>query len=307
MYRNDAPRMSPSNPSPAAHGRVPSTPDLYEEYEELFQQMEGGSPRIAQQQPVHQQPAHQRPAHQQPAHQRPAHQRPAHQQPAHQQPAHQQPAHQQPTDCPARQQHLMPPKQVASERLQQQAHQGEYQGITEQANNSRNSKYREFYSFKVHGSKAALNFVPDETRKQFLTVSLEAAELQNKATRTYNWKNKSRVQLTRGEFLEVVAVLLGIGADCQCKFDNHGTPGGAKKGFQMIHQGNKVFVSVFEANKPPRSVPIPLMEATQIAHMMLSIYVDNYPGLTTDTVLTSLILATRKRDSMARSVANEPA
>lgn len=263
MYRNDAPRMSPSNPSPAAHGRVLSTPDLYEEYEELLQQMEGGcsehSPRIARQHP---------------------------------------------TDRPARQQHLVPPKQVASERLPQQVHQGEYLGITEQANNSRSGKYREFYSFKVHGSKAALNFVPDETRKQFLTVSLEAAELQDKSTRTYNWKNKSRVQLTRGEFLEVVSVLLGIGADCQCKFDNHGPQGGAKKGFQMLHQGNKVFVSVFEANKPARSVPIPLMEATQIAHMMLSIYVDNYPGLTTDTVLTSLILATRKRDSAAGGAAN---
>ena len=269
MYRNYVPQMSPSNPGPAAHGRVQSTPDLYEEYEELFQQMEAGcsehSPIIVQQ------PDHHRPTGQQLAH------RPS---------------------------YLMPPKRVVSERLPQQAIQGEYQGVTEQANSSRNSKYPEFYSFKVHGSKAALNFVPDETRKQFLTVSLEAAELQDKNTRTYNWKNKSRVQLTKGEFLEVVAVLLGIGANCQCKFDNHGPQGGAKKGFQMAHQGDKVFVSVFEANKPARAVPIPLMEATQIAHMMLSIYVDNYPGLTTDTVLTSLILATRRRDSVAGNVAN---
>ncbi len=193
---------------------------------------------------------------------------------------------------------------MAPERLPQPVHQGEYLGMAEQAKNSGNAKYPEFYSFKVHGSKAALNFVPDETRKQFLTISLEAAELQDKGTRTYNWKNKSRVQLTRGEFLEVVAVLLGIGANCQCKFDNHGPQGGAKKGFHMEHQGNKVFVSVFEANKPARSVPIPLMEATQIAHMMLSIYVDNYPGLTTDTVLTSLILSTRKRDTASGVVAN---
>ena len=56
---------------------------------------------------------------------------------------------------------------------------------------------------------------------------------------------------------------------------------------------------MFEQNKPPKAVPIPLMEALlQIAHMMLSIYVENYPGMSTDSVATSLSTAIRRRDAV---------
>ena len=159
-------------------------------------------------------------------------------------------------------------------------------------------KYPEYFSLKVHGSRAALNFCPDVTRKNFLTVSLEGAEMLNPATRVYNWQQKTRIQFTRGEYLEVVAVLLGMGNNPTVKFDNHGPQGGAKKGFQLTHQGKSVFCSVFEQNKPPKAVPIPLMEALQIAHMMLSIYVENYPGMSTDSVMTSLSTAIRRRDAV---------
>jgi hypothetical protein len=42
------------------------------------------------------------------------------------------------------------------------------------------------------------------------------------------------------------------------------------------------------------------MEAIQVAHMMISIYVENYPGITSDTVMTSLNQAIRKRDMESR-------
>ena len=168
------------------------------------------------------------------------------------------------------------------------------------AANGAQGKYPEYFSIKIHGSKAALNFIPDITRKNFLTISIEAAEMLNPANRTYNWGNKTRIQLTRTEYLEVVAVLLGMGETCKAKFDNHGVQGGPKKGFQLEHQGRHVFFSVYENNKPVRAVPVPLMEAIQVAHMMISIYVENYPGITSDTVMTSLNQAIRKRDMESR-------
>ena len=78
------------------------------------------------------------------------------------------------------------------------------------AANGAQGKYPEYFSIKIHGSKAALNFIPDITRKNFLTISIEAAEMLNPANRTYNWGNKTRIQLTRTEYLEVVAVLQNL-------------------------------------------------------------------------------------------------
>ena len=112
------------------------------------------------------------------------------------------------------------------------------------AANGAQGKYPEYFSIKIHGSKAALNFIPDITRKNFLTISIEAAEMLNPANRTYNWGNKTRIQLTRTEYLEVVAVLLGMGETCKAKFDNHGVQGGPKKGFQLEHQGRHVFLGL---------------------------------------------------------------
>lgn len=176
-------------------------------------------------------------------------------------------------------------------------HTGRESGAPEADSRTQTSKYHRFFSLNVYGSKAALNFVPDQTKDGFNTVSLEAADMLNPAARTYKWDQKTRLQFTRAEYLEVVAVLLGIGANPACKFGNHGVKGGAKKGFEMKHQGNSVFVSVSETGKNIKAVPIPLMEAIQIGHMMMSVYLDNYPGLTTDSVITSLNLAMRRRDS----------
>ena len=51
----------------------------------------------------------------------------------------------------------------------------------------------------------------------------------NPATRVYNWQQKTRIQFTRGEYLEVVAVLLGMANNPTVKFDNHGPRAGPRR------------------------------------------------------------------------------
>jgi len=168
------------------------------------------------------------------------------------------------------------------------------------AANGAQGKYPEYFSIKIHGSKAALNFIPDITRKNFLVFGFVSSGLPLGSAITPVPLGFLIDMGYPGLVLPVVAVLLGMGETCKAKFDNHGVQGGPKKGFQLEHQGRHVFFSVYENNKPVRAVPVPLMEAIQVAHMMISIYVENYPGITSDTVMTSLNQAIRKRDMESR-------
>lgn len=106
-------------------------------------------------------------------------------------------------------------------------------------------------SFHVYGGKAALCFEADETRSQFPTIALDAA--QAISARQYNWGKKVRLQMTRAELPVVAAVLLGV--QQRCEFKNHGQDN--SKGFSMERQaGGKVFVKVFAKDEGVKAVPI---------------------------------------------------
>lgn len=118
--------------------------------------------------------------------------------------------------------------------------------------------------FHVYGGKAALCFEEDTTRGGVPTIALDAAMASS--PRVYLWKEKTRIQLTRAELPVVAAVLLG--ARNACEFKAHGE--GKNKGFSMQRQpGGKVFVKVFEAEKPVKAVPIEAPDVFFVASLIM--------------------------------------
>jgi hypothetical protein len=79
---------------------------------------------------------------------------------------------------------------------------------------------RQYDQAKVHGAKAALTFVADETRAGEPTVTIESAARGDSGEHTYIWNEKLRFQLTRIELQLLTCLLLG-GID-ELMFRNHG-------------------------------------------------------------------------------------
>jgi hypothetical protein len=79
---------------------------------------------------------------------------------------------------------------------------------------------RQYEQTKIHGAKAALTFVGDETRANEPTVTIEAASRAEGTVRSYAWTDKLRFQLT-GTELQLLTCLL-LGAVGELSFRNHG-------------------------------------------------------------------------------------
>lgn len=142
-------------------------------------------------------------------------------------------------------------------------------------------------SVHVYGSKAALCFEADMTKNDVPTVALDAA--LTSGVRQYDWGNKIRLQMTRGELPVVAAVL--IGALQRCEFKNHGADN--SKGFSMERQqGGKVFIKVFAKDVPLRTVPVMAPDAFYVASLVLRQLQMSNPWLDT-TSLMSLVRATQ--------------
>ncbi len=118
--------------------------------------------------------------------------------------------------------------------------------------------------FHVYGGKAALCFEEDTTRGGIQTIALDAAI--SVGPKTYDWKNKVRIQMTRAELPVVAAVLLGKRQSCE--FKSHGED--KSKGFSMERQaGGKVFVKVFEKGQGVKAVPIEAPDVFYVASIFL--------------------------------------
>ena len=135
-------------------------------------------------------------------------------------------------------------------------------------------------SVHVYGQSGALCFEADRTRRGCHTVALDAALAT--APRQYEWDKKIRLQLTRGELPQVLAVLLGLLS--RCEFKNHGE--GNNKGFSVEHQGDKVCVRVFAKGQALRTVPITLPDAYRVAALFIRQLQQNEPWLQTGEILT---------------------
>lgn len=118
--------------------------------------------------------------------------------------------------------------------------------------------------FHVYGGKAALCFEADITRGNVPTIALDAANTTG--PRTYNWGQKTRIQMTRAELPVVAAVLLG--ARQSCEFSAHGVD--KSKGFSMERQaGGKIFTKVFEKGQSVKAVPIEAADTFFVASLFL--------------------------------------
>lgn len=141
------------------------------------------------------------------------------------------------------------------------------------------------FSFHVYGGKAALSFEADMTRNDAYTIALDAASTTG--PRTYDWKNKIRIQLTRAELPVVAAVL--VGARAKCEFKNHGPEN--NKGFSMERQGEKVFIKVFGSNVPVKAVPVEAPDVFYVTTLVIRQLRKNAPWLD-PTSITNLLFST---------------
>lgn len=91
---------------------------------------------------------------------------------------------------------------------------------------------RRLNQHRAFGGRAAVQLEADLTRlneKKETTYNTVALDFASGENRNYDWSNKLRIQLTRGELPEVLAVFLGILPSC--KFSSHGE--GKDKGFEL--------------------------------------------------------------------------
>ena len=162
-----------------------------------------------------------------------------------------------------------------------------------------NHGFPEYFSIKVHGGTAAIEFKPDATelknnRAQWHTARIEAATVisNQSQTKIYNWKEKISIQITRQELPVIIGVMLSW--IVTAKYSMHGK--NKNKGFSLDFQnGTQIFARVTEANKTACCVPIPLEDALLISNLLIVQYVKNFPGLTTDAALLGIkTLAKRK-------------
>lgn len=143
---------------------------------------------------------------------------------------------------------------------------------------------REYMSHHVYGGKAALCWDVDQTRNGDSTIRLEAAKVIGE--RKYDWSNKITIQLTRDELPCVAAVFLGILQRTEGR--NHGVGDQQGKGFEIEHQGNKLFVKVFAPQRPPCAVPISPEDAFTVASLLVRQIRKGKPWLSGNDIMTML-------------------
>lgn len=142
---------------------------------------------------------------------------------------------------------------------------------------------RQYISHHVYASKAALCWQVDVTKRDEPTIRLEAAGAY--AERSYDWPNKVSIQLTRDELPCVAAVFLGILPEA--KGSNHGVGDQKGKGFEISHQGNKVYVRVFA---PGKQFPVPVSpeDTFTVASLLTRQLQEGKPWLSAGDVMTML-------------------
>lgn len=139
---------------------------------------------------------------------------------------------------------------------------------------------------KAYAATAALTAEPTFVQKAgeegqgpiFHTVSLDVA--QGSAPR-YDWQNKLSVRLTAQELPLFLAVLLGWAP--QAAGRHHGPQ--KDKGFEVEHQGNRVFFKITQARLGVRAVPLTGADLLALSGLVTHQMLKNMPWLTSDSLL----------------------
>lgn len=139
---------------------------------------------------------------------------------------------------------------------------------------------------KAYAATAALTAEPtfvekgrdDQQSAIFHTVSLDVA--QGSAPR-YDWQNKLTVRLTAQELPLFLAVLLGWVPRAEGR--HHGPQ--KDKGYEIEHQGNKVFFKITQARQGVRAVPLTGADLLALSGLVTHQLLKNMPWLTSDSLL----------------------
>ena len=141
---------------------------------------------------------------------------------------------------------------------------------------------------RIYGGKAALCVETDDTRQNEPTLRLEAALAT--APNIFDWKQKIAIQLTADELPRVVATVLGLLPRCECK--NHGSNN--DKGLEIAHQGQHLFIRVFQKNQAVRALPVGPSDSYYLAALGLRQLRKAAPWLSDQGVLAALKLTVQR-------------
>jgi hypothetical protein len=127
-------------------------------------------------------------------------------------------------------------------------------------------------------NNAALCFEADIAKSGFKTIAIDGAKASGS---NFDWANKTRIQLTKGEIPAVLAVL--IGASQFCEFKNHGPSN--NKGFSVERQGAKLYIKMFEKGKPLIGVPVHPQDLFYVYSLFMKRVIDENPWLDSTAVI----------------------
>jgi len=185
-----------------------------------------------------------------------------------------------------------PLPQVGSDRPGQQSRQqdrGRENYHPNQDASSRSGENQKRWITKhVYGKSAALCFTEDETQVSNArpiptpTVRLDAAMAVR--DREYDWSEKISVQLTKTELPMVTAVFLGLIPSFEGK--NHGPQ--KTKGFSVNHQGQNLYIEVFNKDQKKRAVRVGPEDAFYVSQILIRQLRAGAPWLNNHDIMTLL-------------------
>lgn len=155
---------------------------------------------------------------------------------------------------------------------------------------------------RAYGASGALTAEATHVEKNnddpaFHTISLDVAQGQ---TPRFDWQNKLSIRLTAQELPRFLAVLLGWLP--QTSGQHHGKM--KDKGFELQHQGTKVFFKIMQKGAGVRAVPIGGPDLMALSALIIHQMRRNAPWLSSDSILQlvkSTVVRTETAPPMARA------
>lgn len=185
---------------------------------------------------------------------------------------------------------------------QRNAHQNANAGNPQASNRSvpaQNDERSFGQKFVAYGGKAAFQLGDSKTKDGKHTIMIESANKLNpndRNDRKLDWNNKVCFQLTINELPIFIAVMYGFLS--AARFDSHGACN--SKFLDVFNQGDKFFFKSGAKDVALKVAPVSVTEATHFGMMALGAYAQNFPGISSESVMSGLkVLIKRLCDTNA--------
>lgn len=164
---------------------------------------------------------------------------------------------------------------------------GNNQHLSEPQNQAQSSAQRRPPAIQLvaYGTKAAVQCEQSVTQFGWYTVSLESAPKANKdpEDKSFNWKAKITLQLTKSELPVFIAVAFGLLPSC--RFDLHGD---SNKWVEVINQGANYYFKI-GGGGVLYTAPLTLQDMAMFGSLALAQYTANFPSsLSSDSALNAI-------------------